>query len=114
MFTIALDMLRRLFALSWRAVTGAGGVPDPAAPVPGGDLIFRMRSWPRLSEHDRTAEVYRMLSVMSSQPVNRRWLLARSTMSTQALDQLLQQLVAEGSVEVIDPARFASDEAFQA
>jgi hypothetical protein len=80
----------------------------PAAPrVPQGDVIFRLRSWPSLPEDGRTAEVYRMLSVMSNQPVRRQWLLARFTLGPQQLDALLQQLVAQGSVEVIDPARFA-------
>jgi hypothetical protein len=55
-----------------------------------------------------------MLSVMSSQPVNRQWLLARCQMPPQELDQLLVQLVADGAVEVIDPVRFADREAAQA
>ena len=42
-----------------------------------GDPIFRMKSWPDLPEAGRTAEIYRMLSVMSSQPVSRRWLVER-------------------------------------
>jgi hypothetical protein len=80
-----------------------GHRPRPA----GGDLIFRLKAWPRLPESGRTAEIYRMLSVMSSQPVNRQWLLARCQMAPQQLDELLVQLVADGAVEVIDPARFA-------
>ena len=71
-----------------------------------GDLIFRMKSWPRLPEDGRTAEVYRILSVMSQQPVNRQWLLTRCRMAPQQLDKLLMQLVADGALEVIDPARF--------
>jgi hypothetical protein len=83
-----------------------------AAPrVHGGDLIFRLKAWPRLPESGRTAEIYRMLSVMSSQPVNRRWLMERSRMPPQQLDALLVQLVREGALEVIDPARFAEREA---
>ena len=78
--------------------------PEPGA---GGDLIFRMRSWPQLPEDGRTAEVYRILSVMSQQPVNRKWLLARCRMAPRQLDKLLMRLVAEGALEVIDPARFA-------
>lgn len=76
-------------------------------PTPGADLIFRLRAWPRLPENGRTAEVYRMLSVMSSHPVNRQWLLGRFELGPRQLDALLHQLVAQGSVEVIDPARFA-------
>lgn len=109
--TLILDALRRLLALGRRGATHA---PDDEAtrPAPGhrlrrGNLIFRLRAWPQLPESGRTAEIYRMLSVMSSQPVNREWLEARSRMAPQQLDELLQSLVAEGAVEVIDPARFA-------
>jgi hypothetical protein len=75
--------------------------------IAGGDLIFRLKAWPQLPESGRTAEIYRMLSVMSNQPVNRKWLLARFGMAPQRLDRLLTQLVADGALEVIDPARFA-------
>lgn len=109
MFTFALDMLRRMYALLRRHIPGARSKSrrEVGERVPGGDLIFRLKAWPQLPEHGRTAEVYRMLSVMSSQPVNRQWLMARCTMAPQQLDALLLQLVAEGAVEVVDPARFA-------
>jgi len=73
---------------------------------PASDLVFRMKSWPQLPEDGRTAEIYRILSVMSSQPVNRGWLLARCRMAPQQLDRLLLKLVADGALEVIDPGRF--------
>lgn len=77
---------------------------------PGADLIFRMKSWPELPEDGRTAEIYRVLSVMSQQPVNRQYLLARCRLAPHQLDKLLMQLVADGALEVIDPARFAGRE----
>ena len=101
---------------------GAGGKDEPAPafqathPIhgrrgrAGGSLIFRLKAWPQLPESGRTAEIYRMLSVMSSQPVNRHWLLARSQMAPQQLDELLARWVADGALEVIDPARFAERE----
>jgi hypothetical protein len=76
----------------------------------GADLIFRMKSWPQLPEDGRTADIYRVLSVMSNQPVNRQWLIARSRMAPRQLDKLLMKLVADGALEVIDPARFAGRE----
>lgn len=85
----------------------------PAAGEPrvtGHDLIFRLRAWPQLPESGRTAEIYRMLSVMSSQPVSRKWLVERVRMAPQQLDDLLVQMVREGAIEVIDPARFAGRE----
>jgi len=78
--------------------------------APGADLIFRMKSWPQLPEDGRTAEIYRVLSVMSNQPVNRQWLIARCRMAPRELDKLLMKLVADGALEVIDPGRFAGRE----
>ena len=81
---------------------------QPTRPRPAHDLIFRMRSWPQLPEDGRTADVYRVLSVMSQQPVNRQYLLARCRLAPQQLDKLLAKLVADGALEVIDPSRFAA------
>lgn len=115
MLTFGLDMIRWLYLQTCRVLPGSHEGEAPAAqPGPGDDMIFRMRSWPQLPEDGRTAEVYRMLSVMSQQPVNRRWLLSRCRMAPQQLEALLQQLVAQGSIEVIDPARFARNESLQA
>ena len=80
----------------------------PGAPRPARDLIFRMKSWPQLPEDGRTAEIYRVLSVMSQQPVNRQYLLARCRLAPSQLDKLLARLVADGALEVIDPSRFAA------
>ena len=77
----------------------------------GADVIFRMKSWPQLPESGRTAEIYRMLSVMSSQPSSRRWLVERSGIAPRRLDRLLAQLVREGAVVVIDPASFLARDA---
>jgi hypothetical protein len=81
------------------------------SPLARGDLIFRLKAWPQLPGSERTAEVYRMLSVMSSQPVNRQWLLARCHLAPRQLDELLLRLQAEGALEVIDPLRFAPSQA---
>jgi len=97
----SLDRVRKLFGRKAAPHQGT------AARAFTADLIFRLRAWPQLPEDGRTAEVYRMLSVMSSQPVNRQWLLGRFQFAPHQLDALLHQLVAQGSVEVIDPARFA-------
>jgi hypothetical protein len=86
-------------------------LPFGSGATPQTDLIFRMKSWPQLPEHGRTAEVYRILSVMSSQPVNRRWLIAHCRMAPHELDRLLMQLVADGALEAIDPAQFAGRQA---
>jgi hypothetical protein len=68
--------------------------------------IYRLRHWPDLPCHHRTADVYRALSVMSSRPVNRHWILSHSRLHTEQLDSLLHRLVREGAVEAIDMAKF--------
>ena len=108
-----------MLTLSLRGLFGARRKEASSNPVqatrsgarPGADLIFRMKSWPQLPEDGRTADIYRVLSVMSHQPVNRQYLLARCRLAPRQLDQLLMKLVADGALEVIDPARFAGREA---
>jgi len=70
-------------------------------------LIYRLKHWPELPSHARTADVLRALSVMSNRPVNRHWLLANSKLQAQEVDRLLARLVAQDAVEVIDGARYA-------
>jgi hypothetical protein len=104
--------LRELFGA--RRKKSGNSAFQPTRPAGGdhrsfdGDLIFRMKAWPQLPEAGRTAEIYRMLSIMSNQPVNRQWLLQRFSMAPHQLDELLSQLVAEGALEVIDPSRFSA------
>lgn len=114
MLTTTLRHMRRLVGAAPGMAGARFSETRPATfggdAVPRGDLIYRMKAWPQLPESGRTAEVYRMLSVMSSRPVNRQWLLSRSRMDVQQLDALLGQLVADGALEVIDPAGFGVGE----
>jgi hypothetical protein len=73
----------------------------------GDELIYKLKYWPELSSHDRTADVFRTLSVMSTRPINRKWILTHSKLRARQVDQLLQRLVEEGAVEVIDRSKFA-------
>jgi hypothetical protein len=75
----------------------------------GDGLIYRLRHWPELPASSRTAHVYRTLSMMSTRPVNRHWLLSHSKLPAQQVDRLLQRLVADGAVEVIDTSNFGPD-----
>lgn len=117
MLTMTLDTMRRLFGAG-RGPTNIEEAWAPTEfdrePVATGDLIYRLKSWPELPEVGRTADIYRIFSVMSQRPVSRQWILARSRMAPEQLDQLLLMLEAEGVLEVIDPARFAGREALQA
>jgi hypothetical protein len=98
MLTWIPEVLRRML-VQRRAGAGRAGL--------GSHLIFRLKAWPSLPEAGRTAEIYRMLSVMSCQPVNRPWLLSRCSMAPSELDALLLKLMADGALEVIDPSGFS-------
>lgn len=108
MLTVTLATMRRMFGSRG---TGSFSESRPAGRVPAADLIYRLKAWPELTEAGRTAEIYRMLSVMSSRPVNRQWILTRTRMERPKLEALLRQWVAEGAIEVIDPSRFSGSAA---
>jgi hypothetical protein len=69
-------------------------------------LIYRLKYWPELPAHRRTANVFRALSVMSHRPVNRHWLVAHSKLNSADIDRLLQYLIDEDAVEVIDGSKY--------
>jgi hypothetical protein len=69
-------------------------------------LIYRLKYWPELPAHRRTANVFRALSVMSHRPVNRHWLVAHSKLNSGDIDRLLQYLIHEDAVEVIDGSKY--------
>jgi hypothetical protein len=72
-------------------------------------LIYRLKRWPDLPGPERTADVLRALSLMSTRRITRRWLLARCELNARNVDRLLAHLVAIDAVEVTDPSRFERD-----
>jgi hypothetical protein len=114
MLSLTLGSLRRLWSDSLRGAAEALPFVLSRPPQPGraagSELIYRLKSWPQLSDGARTAEIFRILSVMSSQPVSRQWLDARCSLAPEELDKFLAHLADEGALEVIDPARFAGRE----
>jgi len=86
----------------------AAPVRHTEAPAPG-ELIYRLRHWPTLPSPLRTADVLRLLSLLSSRPVSRSWMLAHSRIPARRLENLLDRLVAQGAVEEINPASFPSE-----
>ncbi len=110
MLYATLDTVRRLIGASCRGIAFADTATQR---VSGTELIYRLKSWPELPETERTAEVYRLLSVMSSRPVNRQWMHSRSRLAGAQLDALLRRLCDEDALEVIDPAQFARRQALQ-
>jgi hypothetical protein len=73
----------------------------------GNGLIYRLKHWPALPRGSRTADIFRALSVMSSRPVNRRWILTNTRLRSGQVDELLQRLIDEDAVEVVDGSKFA-------
>lgn len=80
---------------------------SPPEPQPVDDgLVYRLKHWPSLPSAVRTADVFRLLSVMSHRAINRRWMLAHTRLDPAQLDVLLRRLVARGEVHVIDTRAF--------
>ena len=97
------NWVRRARIALTRLVAGPPQSPEEAARE---GLIYRLKYWPRLPSATRTAEVLRLLSMMSHRPVNRRWMLSHTRMGAASMDRLLQGLIDRGAVEVIDTSRF--------
>ncbi len=105
----ALCQLARRTSTSFSELRSDSGFRSEPEPAPGDGLIYRLRHWPTLPSSQRTADVLRLLSLMSNRPVNRSWMVNHTRVSPERLDRLLERLVADGSVEVIDSSRFAAE-----
>jgi len=81
-------------------------IAEPDLP---GDLIYRLKHWPDLPGNLRTADVLRLMSLMSNRPLRRSWILDRTRMDEQRLDLLLKRLSAQKALDVLDPARLPAD-----
>ena len=90
-----------------RFASSGSGIVEPG----GGALVYRLKHWPELPSRIRTADVLRALSVMSSRPINRHWILAHSKLRAEDVDSLLARLVEQGAVEVIAGSTFPSGSA---
>lgn len=95
-----------LVPLGWLASRPAPQ-DEPVLEEPAEDgLVYRLKRWPDLPCPARTADVLRLLSLMSHRPVNRRWMLSHSRLDAEHVDALLRRLVTRGEVEVIDSSAF--------
>jgi hypothetical protein len=72
-------------------------------------LIYRLKHWPELPAERRTANIFRVLSVMSQRPVNRRWFVTHSKLDAADVDRLLAHLIGEDAIEVIDGSKYLPD-----
>lgn len=64
----------------------------------GPALAYRLRAWPELQEAQRTAPVYRLLSVMTVRAVTRQWMLQQSRLPEARIDALISQLAQSGEL----------------
>lgn len=80
------------------AARAAAGADDP--------LIYRLKRWPKLPSAGMTTDITRTLSVMSTRPVNRRWILNNSSLRVHEVDTMLRRLVEQGAVDVTDASKF--------
>lgn len=83
--------------------------PTEVTEVRGADpdqLIYRLRRWPKLPSSRMNTGVTRALSVMSTRPVNRRWILNNSSLPAHEVDSVLRLLVEQDAVEVIDAGKY--------
>src|SRR5690349_15366712 len=105
------DMARVVEALagwarrtSWSAFSELRGssFPDTELSERTGQPIYRLRHWPTLTSSMRTADVLRLLSLMSNRPVKRSWMLKHSRLPADRIDRLLGKLAEQGALDVID------------
>lgn len=92
--------------LAWLASRPAPHAESVAGEAAEDGLVYRLKRWPDLPSPARTADVLRLLSVMSHRPVNRRWMLSYSRLDADHVDALLRRLVERGEVDVIDASAF--------
>lgn len=100
-------MAPRFHTLFWlRRATQSLAPPDHGAGGGDGDgdggLTYRLRRWPPLPGACRTARVFRVLDLMSRQPVSQGWLLDRSGLTPVQVGELILNLVVQRAVDVSD------------
>jgi hypothetical protein len=94
---------------SFAELINTGFDREESVPPEDDELIYRLKEWPQLPYSQKTADIYRALSVMSHRPVNRHWLITHAGLRHDQLDRLLQRLIADGAVEVIDSSKFSGN-----
>ena len=100
-----LSMVERLARWGRRTVQPETGAAEDSRSAQD-EPIFRLRRWPSLPPALHTAAVLRLLSVMSTRPVNRGWMLRHSGLQAEQIDDLLDRLQRKSALEVIDPSGF--------
>ncbi|KQT13683.1 hypothetical protein [Ramlibacter sp. Leaf400] len=108
-------MMQTITEWTRRTTSSFGGSRPPAGdtefpqtvvsePDKPGDLVYRLKRWPELPTAMRTAEVLRLLSLLSSRPLRRSWILERTRLGEEHLEMLTKRLSAQGALDIFDPA----------
>lgn len=84
-----------------RMAAGMQGAPGSDAAA-ARRYAYRMRVWPVIPPHLRTAPVLRAMSRMSCGPLTHGWILRNCGLSEGQAECLIDLLVAEGAVERIE------------
>ena len=87
--------------LAARMSAGVQGAPVANAAA-ARRYAYRMRVWPMIPPHLRTAPVLRAMSRMSCGPLTHGWILRNCGLSEGQAECLIDLLVAEGAVERIE------------
>lgn len=86
----------KTFAATMAASAPAAPGTSESAAKP---YAYRMRAWPEIPPHVRTAPVLRAMSRMSWGPLTHGWILRNCGLSEGQAECLIDLLVAEGAVE---------------
>jgi hypothetical protein len=107
-FSSAYDTLYRWARSTTASLRDSRFLPSAIeeAQSEGDALVYRLRQWPDLAPANRTADIYKALSLMSVRPVNRSWFVNHSRMKAAQIDRLLATLMAQGAVEVVDVSAY--------
>lgn len=102
-----LSAWARRTTTTFAELLGGGSEREEREPQADAQRIYRLKNWPHLPNGQKTAAIYRTLSVMSHRPVNRRWILTSSKLRPEQVDRLLSSLIEQGAVEIIDGSKFS-------
>ena len=94
-------LARQTFTFLSESIRGGNDAGTPAD-----RLIYRLKRWPKLPSAGMSTDICRTLSVMSTRPVNRRWILNNSALKVKDVDTLLRRLVEQDAVDVTDSATY--------
>src|SRR3954464_10984847 len=88
---------------SWQETQDAFPETTQSPPEPRVGPIYRLRRWPELPQSLRTADVLRLLSLMSNRPISRSWMENYSKVPPQRLLALLERLKSQDALEEVNP-----------